>query len=904
MDFVESYKKALWEEYCFLSENVTKILLLDGKFLYMDKNEFVYSFVLSKEMGIPDSTPVTVYNDGKTISGSVVFSEGYEIVLQLKKKIKLDQRVEFSSAVHDLIKLLIEKITDEDFLFNPLVQKLVSGANGVSEDDIAKGQNKAKEMIKNNPVTVVWGPPGTGKTHTLAEIALDFFDKGKSVLIVSQSNIAVDNVMLKIKSFLNKRLEKNPALIDKIEGKVFRAGYSKIKAIMSKSNEHDFFINARQYVKKVYPDVIQELNQLLSERKETKSEEKIKETNKKIRDIRAFIHEKEKGFVWSSRILGTTISKATADKNIYDRRYDVVLFDEASMAYVPQIVYAASLAKSRFACVGDFRQLPPIVQCNEKNILNKDIFDYLGIYNESFNNHKWLVMLNSQRRMHNQISAFVKTRIYMGNLADHSDVNKNVADIVSKWPAKENSLAYLNIDDFSNSAISTKIGKTSSHANLVSAIACVLIALKAKKEGHKTVAVIAPYKNQVNLIKDILRDLNISQEDGLVSSTIHQYQGKESDVVIFDSVDANPMKSVGRMLKKGDMVTRLVNVAITRAKGKFVLVGSNKIVSGNGILSQLWQYMLKKGEALSLKEVLDDVKHPKINQWKNWQDVAGIINKNIDEHTKVTVSFNKDVLSYHQDFLTILNQIRLTQNDNLFIDATTEMSQLVQIADKVNKFLRMGIGFNSCSLVADNIFILNHDEASKKRLFIPIINRSSKEVVYVGIKGSNTINNLSDIEHDPFAEQEKLIGKAKEIKPAIKTVFELCPLCQVNRMPQGSSCCSVCAAGMHTKMDILPAYRVYLWDISSLWAKLLGEHNEVRFYKRVKFNLYNAIYHNKKIRKVSDSIKNEYYYHKNDVFNEFFFEEANIGPAIRKCGIQDWDALEENVNFVRKNMQD
>lgn len=90
------------------------------------------------------------------------------------------------------------------------------------------------------------------------------------------------------------------------------------------------------------------------------------------------------------------------------RQFDLVMFDEVSMAYVPQVIAAAALAREKFMCVGDFKQLAPISQNQAARILQVDIFSYLRIVDENGNMfwHPWLVMLNEQRRMAPAISEF------------------------------------------------------------------------------------------------------------------------------------------------------------------------------------------------------------------------------------------------------------------------------------------------------------------------------------------------------------------------------------------------------------------------------------------------------------------------------------------------------------------
>lgn len=107
------------------------------------------------------------------------------------------------------------------------------------------------------------------------------------------------------------------------------------------------------------------------------------------------------------------------------------------MAYIPQIIAAASFATEHMICVGDFRQLAPIVQEPlAKETLGKDLFEYLGI-NAGYRDirlHPWLVMLDEQRRMHPAISAFPSRHVYSRLLKDYEGMEFKRQDIASTSP--------------------------------------------------------------------------------------------------------------------------------------------------------------------------------------------------------------------------------------------------------------------------------------------------------------------------------------------------------------------------------------------------------------------------------------------------------------------------------------
>lgn len=168
---------------------------------------------------------------------------------------------------------------------------------------------------------------------------------------------------------------------------------------------------------------LNEYRRLRQERSKLKKNDPERiEIQKQINKIRENLLEKERELVQNAAFVATTVSKAVIDKTLYMQKFDLVIFDEASMAYIPQVVFAASLAKEHFCCLGDFRQLPAIVQNPADSMLKKDIFEQAGISFavENGYGHEWLVMLNYQYRMHPEIAKFVSKNIY-GNLLQSAD---------------------------------------------------------------------------------------------------------------------------------------------------------------------------------------------------------------------------------------------------------------------------------------------------------------------------------------------------------------------------------------------------------------------------------------------------------------------------------------------------
>lgn len=128
-----------------------------------------------------------------------------------------------------------------------------------------------------------------------------------------------------------------------------------------------------------------------------------------------------------AKFIATTVSKAVVDKKLTEISFDVVIFDEASMSYVPQIIFGANLARKNFVCMGDFCQLPPIVQGNHSDGLTIDIFRYCGISDavEKKLGHNWLCMLDIQYRMHPEIADIASKSMYYGLLKTDDGITED-----------------------------------------------------------------------------------------------------------------------------------------------------------------------------------------------------------------------------------------------------------------------------------------------------------------------------------------------------------------------------------------------------------------------------------------------------------------------------------------------
>lgn len=541
--------------------------LYNGVLLRKGDDGYIYRFETEIELFLCEGTPVSVYTEGKTVFGAVMDASGFDLILILPTEVS-PLGVEMSSSPWYLLEDLsahLEKLIKSSYeteLYADLIEKRKVG---LSSAPVQTGQDRAFQAATLRPITFLWGPPGTGKTYTLAEIAYAFYKKGVSTLILSQSNVAVDCALLELSKYLKRE----------DEGKVLRYGSYRKKEIA----EASIVLSSYDLALKHNPELVKQREQLTL-RKSQATFEQAAQIEQELAALKEGVHEKEQALVYEAKIVGATLSKAVVAEVISRRKFGAVLVDEASMCFVPQIIYAASLATSHFVVVGDFRQLPPIVTSLEaKPLLTKDVFHFLGIpRGKEVNFHPWLVMLDNQRRMHPEIASFVSQEVYGGLLKTEESVLYKREELSLLPPFPSAATRMLDLTDTYNVCVKTADG---SRFNVLSAMLTASLAAQAAKQGVK-IAVVTPYVSQVRLIRAILTDLGLLGE--IAVSSVHQFQGSETDVVLFDTVDFLRQNKPGYLLyqetEEDDVALRLINVAMTRARGKFVLVTNARYFGG------------------------------------------------------------------------------------------------------------------------------------------------------------------------------------------------------------------------------------------------------------------------------------------------------------------------------------
>ncbi|MDG4849426.1 AAA domain-containing protein [Peribacillus frigoritolerans] len=624
VNYIKEWQQALQLEILHLKKyGSTKYLVSNGHLLTSD-GSFNYYFETGSSVKIPVGSLVRLEWGGIKQDGRILSSEGKSIIIVFDRS--LGDIISEAFLYHDPWELLEQLIIRLDEIKRSKRKRLrikrLMDPSMPQKHPLTEKQSSVKELYsrsKFNPVTFVWGPPGTGKTYTLARTVANHYLQAKKVLVLSHSNQAVDVLMAEISSFIKKK--------DRFkEGDVLRYG-SQIGESLA---IHDDIVTG-QLLGKHEPTLIKEKEELGEEKRLLKYDlagsfskrdtDQLIEIEKKLAKVLEKIRQKEIQFVKEAKVIGTTLAKAANDETVYQKEYDLVILDEASMAYVPQVAFAAALAKHIIVC-GDFKQLPPIASARDSLVklwLKEDIFHRAGVAQsvEEGELHPHLFLLKEQRRMHPDISAFTNRVVYNNFVGDHKSVATSREGIMLAEPFANRASALLDTSLAGEYCITERTSH--SRMNLWQLLLSFQLIHEAYVGGSRSIGYVAPYRAQAELMEKLLDDLyeKERQTADIIAATVHRFQGSEREMMIFDTVDSYPQNRAG-MLLTGRESERLINVAITRTKGKFVHVCDtsfvNKHVYRSKTLRQLVDHQIQNDQIVSKKDIGKWVnhQHPKL----------------------------------------------------------------------------------------------------------------------------------------------------------------------------------------------------------------------------------------------------------------------------------------------------
>lgn len=425
-------------------------------------------------------------------------------------------------------------------------------------------QQAVKAIVENEQLTIVHGPPGTGKTTTLIEAIVQLINKDEKVLVAAPSNTAVDNVA---RGLLRQGI------------RILRVGNtSKVDEAIFAYTPEGALANSRQQKEiKELKKRAEEFRRMALKYKRNFGKAEREQRNllfKEVKTIRTEIkklqhYNEEKLYADAQVILGTPIGLYDAD--ITHISFDSLIIDEAGQCIEPLAWCIFPMAK-KIVLAGDHWQLPPTVLSEEAARLgfNRSVLE--AAINKTGN----VFLLNTQYRMRQAIAGFSSEYFYNGLLLTAGYL--------------QNKSTHITFIDTAGSGYSETHGNDGVSLQNEGEMKLVQALLQTEALPPETTAFISPYSGQVMAAKERL-------PENMRISTVDSFQGQEQQNIILSLVRSNDDGDIG-FLKD----YRRMNVALTRAKEQLFVIGDSATIGADAFYSSFLNYVEKHGSYRTIWE--------------------------------------------------------------------------------------------------------------------------------------------------------------------------------------------------------------------------------------------------------------------------------------------------------------
>lgn len=456
----------------------------------------------------------------------------------------------------------------------PIRQHLPSGLNAcrggvhpVRQEPINHGLESLRPLWQH-AWSIIWGPPGTGKTYTIgAQVADCLAEPSERVLVVSTTNRATDEAAFAIGKALhrNQRLAAASTVLRIGKGADYEAFEKEGLQALLQEGESDL----RRQISRLQRQLDRE------EKAEDKARlrKKIQELRKKMHDaaLVAFLNPQLKTVVSTAFNAVKMLTQGEVVTFIQQGHapFTTVIIDEAGLVSRATVAALGCLAAHRVVLVGDPRQLSPITKMSrvlpseQATWLMSSVLTHLQ---PTAQQPKGVHILNVQHRMHSEIRSAVSKYQYGGILTDHPSVATRSWDAGTFLADHPRTIWYV-LDEDTDDLPKIRAERGPGNRSWVRPYTAELLEklfedpVLAKSTGF----FISPFAAQASAMRQFFSQKGLS---GWRSSTVHSQQGTEADIVIFDTVNA------GSYGWSYDEWQRLINVGVSRAKHCCILLAS------------------------------------------------------------------------------------------------------------------------------------------------------------------------------------------------------------------------------------------------------------------------------------------------------------------------------------------
>jgi ATP-dependent RNA/DNA helicase IGHMBP2 len=418
-----------------------------------------------------------------------------------------------------------------------------------------------QKIVSAQDLAIVHGPPGTGKTTTLVQaIKTLIHQHKKQILVVAPSNTAVDLLSDKLTDEgLNVLRIGNPA---RVSEKLFSL------TLDSKMAEHRDNKEVKKLKKQAgaYKDMAHKYKRSFGKAERDQRKALFQEAHRIMKDVAATEQHIIDDLVAKAQVITATLVGAN-HYTIRDVKFDTVVIDEAGQALEPAC-WIPILKAQKVVLAGDHCQLPPTIKSGDaaQNGLSTTLLEKCVVLHPEA-----VVLLDEQYRMHEAIMGFSSAIFYHNKLKAHASVARQLL-FPDDMPVSFIDTAGCGFDEQQEG---TSLANPEEAAFLWKHLNKLIGSLNSP-ENFPTIAIIAPYKEQIRILKEQLADNPelAAYSNHITINTVDSFQGQERDVVYISMTRSNTAGEIGFL---SDI--RRMNVALTRAKKKLVVIGDSSTLT-------------------------------------------------------------------------------------------------------------------------------------------------------------------------------------------------------------------------------------------------------------------------------------------------------------------------------------
>ena len=329
-----------------------------------------------------------------------------------------------------------------------------------------------------------------------------------------------------------------------------------------------------------------------------------------------------------AQIVVATTSTMNSNAALFNiKHFDLAIIDEASQILEPNIIgllstrHAERRAIERFILIGDYKQLPAVVQQSDTEVVVKDetlkdihlnsctnsLFERLILTERAAGRTDFIGTLHKQGRMHPDIADFANRKFYareqlecvpLAHQLEQTLAYNETSEDETDDLLKAHRMIFIPSKPCRQLNISEKVN-TEEARIITDLLRRLYRQLGNNFDSQKSVGVIVPYRNQIAMIRKEIEKLGIPELEEISIDTVERYQGSQRDIILYSFTIQSRYQldflTANTFYEDGQPIDRKLNVAITRARKQLILTGNEPTLRQNQIFAELIDYIKEKG---------------------------------------------------------------------------------------------------------------------------------------------------------------------------------------------------------------------------------------------------------------------------------------------------------------------